>query len=90
MLVFEWDAEKAHENELKHGVTFLEASEVFDDDHSSTVRDPDHSIDELRFLIFGSSRSGKCLLVSYTERADRVRLISARHMTPRERRAYEQ
>jgi len=90
VLVFEWDPEKAQENELKHGVSFVEASEVFDDDHSSTVRDPDHSVDELRHLIFGASKGGKRLVVSYTEREDRVRLISARKMTPRERRAYEQ
>lgn len=90
MLVFEWSPEKAQANELKHGVSFLDASEVFDDDHSSTVLDPDHSEDEPRYLIFGAAKSGKYLVVSYTERADRVRLISARQMTPRERRAYEQ
>ena len=90
MLIFEWDPEKARENEQKHGVTFLEAPEVFDDDHSSSVLDPDHSEDEQRYLIFGGSKNGKLLVVSYTERGDRVRLISARQMTPRERRAYEQ
>ena len=90
MLIFEWDAEKARENEQKHGVTFLEGSEVFDDDHSSTVRDPDHSTDEERYLIFGMTKQGKYLVVSYTERQERIRLISARQMTARERRAYEQ
>ncbi len=75
--------------EQKHGVTFLEASEVFDDDHSSTVRDPDHSTDEERYLIFGMNKQGKHLVVSYTGRGDRIRLISARQMTARERRAYE-
>ena len=89
MLIFEWDPEKARENEQKHGVTFLEASEVFDDDHSSTVRDPDHSTDEERYLIFGMNKQGKHLVVSYTERGERIRLISARQMTSRERRAYE-
>jgi uncharacterized DUF497 family protein len=87
---FEWDSEKAKENEAKHGVTFLEASEVFGDDYSSTVPDPDHSENEDRYLIFGVSRNGKYLVVSYTEREERIRLISARIMTPRERRAYEQ
>ena len=89
MLVFEWDPEKARENEQKHGVTFLEASEVFDDDHSSSVRDPDHSAGEERYLIFGISKQGKHLVVAYTERGERIRLISARHMTIRERKAYE-
>ena len=90
MLVFEWDPEKVRENEQKHGVTFLEASEVFDDDHSSSVRDPDHSVDEERYLIFGISKQGRHLVVSYTERGERIRLISARQMTSRERKAYEQ
>ena len=87
---FEWDSEKAKENEDKHGVSFIEASEVFGDDHSSTVPDPDHSEDEDRYLIFGVSRNGRYLVVSYTEREERNRLISARTMTPRERKAYEQ
>jgi len=90
MLIFEWDPEKARENEQKHGISFFEASEVFDDDHSSSVRDPDHSIDEARYLIFGMSRQGRYLVVSYAERGDRIRLISARQMTSRERRAYEE
>lgn len=90
MLVFEWDSEKARANEQSHEVTFAEASEIFDDDHSSSVRDPDHSLDEDRYLIFGVSKVGRHLVVSYTERGDRIRIISARPMTPRERRAYEQ
>lgn len=90
MLVFEWDAGKARDNEQKHGVSFLEASGVFGDDHASSVPDPDHSISEDRFLIFGLSERGSHLVVSYTQRGERVRLISARQMTPRERRAYEQ
>ena len=87
---FEWDPAKANANESTHGVSFLEASEIFDDDHSSSVPDPDHSEDESRYLIFGVSKGGKYLVVSYTERGDRIRLISARSMTPRERKAYEQ
>ena len=87
---FEWDSAKARENESKHGVSFFEACEVFDDDHSSAVRDPDHSLEANRYLIFGMSKGGKYLVVSYTERGDRIRLISVRQMTPQERRAYEQ
>ncbi len=86
---FEWDLEKALANEGKHGVSFFEACEVFDDDYSSAVHDPDHSRDEDRHLIFGMSKGGHHLVVSYTERDDRIRLISARKMTPRERRSYE-
>jgi uncharacterized DUF497 family protein len=87
---FEWDPRKALSNESKHGVSFVEASEVFDDDRSSAVPDPDHSLDESRYLIFGVSRNGRHLVVSYTERTDRIWLISARTMTGRERKAYEQ
>jgi hypothetical protein len=90
VLIFEWDHDKARDNEQKHGVSFPEASEVFDDDHSSSATDPDHSASEQRYLIFGISKQGKHLVVSYTERGDRIRLISARQMTPLERRAYEQ
>jgi uncharacterized protein len=89
VLIFEWDPEKAWENEQNHGISFPEASDVFADDHSSSVPDPDHSTDEDRYLIFGISKQGKYLVVSYTERGDRIRLISARQMTSPERRAYE-
>jgi len=59
---FEWDRAKADANESKHGVSFPEACEVFDDDHSSAVRDPDHSLDENRYLIFGMSKRGKFMV----------------------------
>ena len=90
MLEFEWDTQKAKANESKHNVTFYEASEIFEDHYSSSVRDPDHSLEEARYLIFGVSKSGKYLVVSYAERNDRIRIISACQMTPRERKAYEQ
>lgn len=72
------------------GFSFTEATEVFGDDHSSSAPDPDHSVGEERHLLFGMSKQGKALVVSYTEQAERIRLISARQMTSRERRAYEQ
>jgi len=87
---FEWDKEKARTNQRKHGVSFFEAREVFGDELSLTVPDPDHSMNEYRLLIFGQSKSGRHLVVSFTERGSRIRLISAREMMPRERRAYEQ
>jgi uncharacterized DUF497 family protein len=87
---FEWNPNKANDNEQKHGVTFFEACEVFDDDYSSSAPDSDHSLVEYRYLIFGMSKGGKYLVVSYTERSERIRLISAREMTPHERQAYEQ
>jgi uncharacterized DUF497 family protein len=66
------------------------SSEVFGDVLSSKVLDPDAPEGEFRYLIFGQSISGRSLVVSYTERDERVRLISARDMTAPERKAYEQ
>jgi len=88
-LIFEWDAKKAASNLRKHGVSFLEAVEVFNDDLASTVRDPDHSASEFRYLTFGASSASRYLVVSYTEQGNTIRIISARTMTPRERKAYE-
>jgi len=86
---FEWDDVKAHSNE-KHSISFLEASEVFGDKHSLCVHDPEHSINEERFLLFGLSLKGNCLVVSFAERVGKIRIISARQMTRQERKAYEQ
>ena len=89
-LTFEWDPEKAHSNFMKHGISFEEASTVFGDPMSITVRDPDHSARESRFLDIGYSRKGRLLVVSYTERRGKIRLISARPATRREKRDYEE
>ena len=87
---FEWDRKKALVNASKHGVSFEEAAEVFADELSSTVGDPGHSIDEQRFVIFGRTQVGRPLVVAFTERNGRIRIINARQMTRRERQAYEQ
>jgi uncharacterized protein len=87
---FEWDTFKADANCEKHGVTFEEAAEVFSDNLSSTASDPDHSLEEQRFVIFGRTESDRYLVVAFTDRDDRIRIISAREMTRREREAYEQ
>ena len=89
-LVFEWDSEKAIENERKHGVSFDEALTVFADPLSRTIADPDHSGKESRFLELGLSRHGQLLVVVFTERNDRIRIISARLATNSERRHYEE
>jgi hypothetical protein len=87
---FEWDPEKASSNVRKHGVTFHEAATVFGDPLAITFADPDHSMDENRYLTFGISRFDRLLVVSHTERRGRVRIINARLMTRQERRIYEQ
>lgn len=86
---FEWDEAKARTNRIKHSVSFSEAAEVFADDYSSYIHDPDHSYEEDRYLIFGVSLKGSYLVVSFTERSNAVRIISARYMTRQERKAYE-
>ena len=86
---FEWDPDKAESNAAKHDVEFVEASTVFADPLELTIQDPDHSSDEDRFLSLGISSKGRLLVVSFTERSQRIRLISARPATPRERRQYE-
>ena len=87
---FEWDGEKERANVEKHGVDFAEASTVFGDPFEITIPDLDHSIGEYRFLSAGVSSAGQVLVVSYVERsANRIRIISARAASPRERRQYE-
>ncbi len=88
-MIFEWGLDKAALNLEKHGVPFEEAMSVFGDPLSSTIPDPDHSHDEERFLTQGMSSADRLLVVSHTDRGGRIRLISARPATSRERRQYE-
>jgi len=87
---FEWSAEKAKINFKKHNVSFQEAGTVFNDPLSLTFPDPDHSIEESRYIIIGMSRLEKVLVVAHTDRGTNIRIISARKATPKERRFYEQ
>jgi uncharacterized DUF497 family protein len=87
---FEWDPDKAAANEKKHGVTFLEAATIFGDALAITFADPDHSVNEQRYLTFGLSRFGRLLIVSHTDREGRIRIISARVMTRPEVKIYEE
>ena len=86
---FEWDPRKAEVNLRKHGISFTEAGTVFGDELSITVPDPDHSEKEDRYITIGWSNRGKPLMVSHTDRGDKIRIISARELTPKERKAYE-
>lgn len=87
---FEWDPKKAARNLRKHGVSFAEAATVFDDPLSVTVPDPDHSAAEDRLIIVGQSHQRRLLIVSFAEREDRFRIISARELTRAESKAYGQ
>ena len=86
----EWNASKAAANPRKHDVSFDEAASVFFDPLSATGADPDHSLDERRFVTFGMSSSGRLLAVAHAERGDAVRIITARQATRAERRLYEE
>lgn len=86
----EWDPAKAAANLRKHGVSFEEAATALADDLAITGADPDHSRGENRFVTFGVSGAGRLLVVAHTERGDRLRIISARPATKRERRIYEE
>ena len=85
---FEWNAGKAESNLRKHGVSFDDASTVFADLQAMNMPDPLHSHGESRFIVLGKSRHGAVLVVSYTERGTRTRLISARPASRKERRQY--
>ena len=87
---FEWDPKKEAKNIRKHKVAFSEAATVFADTLSTTVPDPDHSEDEDRYIIIGLSQRHRLLMVAHTERGERIRIISARPLTPTEREAYEE
>jgi len=89
-LEFEWDKNKAGLNLKKHGISFHEAATVFGDPLAITFDDPDHSIGELRFITFGLSRFDRLLVVSHTERKDKIRIINARKITKHERKIYEE
>ena len=87
---FKWDPQKAKINLRKHQIAFTEAATVFGDPLSVTIPDPDHSLDEERFLIIGQSQQGRLLIVAFAEREDHIRIISARELTRSEKIAYEE
>jgi uncharacterized protein len=85
-----WDARKASANLKKHRVSFEEASTALADPLAITGLDPDHSIDETRWVTFGVSNRSRLLAVAHTEEDDTIRIISARAATRPERRLYEE
>lgn len=88
---FEWDEGKAAYNDWKHGVSFTEAANAFDDPHSITKCDEQHSVEEDRWLLIGTSARERLLVVLHAEgRGDNIRIIGARDAEPPERRTYEE
>lgn len=86
---FEWDSQKAQFNVKKHGVSFDEAATIFSDPLYLEDYDEAHSDQEDRFKIIGVSSSGRLLVVTCTQRVDRIQIISSRLATKNERRIYE-
>jgi hypothetical protein len=89
-VIVEWDPAKAASNLRKHGVDFREAVTALEDPLSTTFQDPEHSLEERRFVTIGVSGNGRVLVVAHADRRAAVRIISARRATPRERRFYEE
>ncbi len=88
---FEWNKSKALSNLEKHGVSFEEASTVFDDPWAYIFDDKDHSLHERREIIIGHSRQNRLLLTCFVERTENViRIFSARLATKKERHDYEE
>ena len=85
----EWDLRKARENQKKHGVRFTDVEPVFYDPHAITTEDRS-SVEEQRFLTLGIDGFARVLVVTYTFREERIRIISARKASPGEVKAYEE
>ncbi len=89
-LTFEWDEVKAKSNIKKHKVSFEEGKTIFNDPFLFTFHDKVHSTNEERFINIGISASGHILVLTHTERKDKIHIINCRKVTARERRFYEE
>jgi uncharacterized DUF497 family protein len=85
---FEWDEAKARGNLRKHGVDFADVVPVFEDERAVTVKDAITAVDEQRYLTMGTDALRRILVVAYTWRDSRIRIVSARRASPAERRHY--
>ena len=90
-MIYEWDPKKADENLKRHKISFDEATSVFTDPFALTFDDPEHSVDEQRYITIGTSSAQRILFLSHADRGeDHVRIISARSATPTEAYAYQE
>lgn len=88
-LLFEWDEKKDSNNKRKHGFSFQDANQAFFDPLSITLDDVIHSFEEQRFILLGAINH-TIVTISFTQRYDRIRIISCRSATRKERNLYEQ
>ena len=86
---FEWNKTKAKTNLEKHNISFDEATTVFGDPLAVTYLDPDHCEGEIRYLTFGHTSHGKLIVVAHAVRGVKIRIVSARDMTRKEKKDYE-
>ncbi len=89
-IIFEWDENKNRINQRKHGISFEEAATVFYDEYAILFDDPEHSAEEDRFLIIGTTAKERICIVSHCYRDDdgTIRIISARKATTTEKQIY--
>lgn len=89
---FDWDAGNARKNVDKHDVSQAEAEQVFFNEPLLTVADSRHSVEEQRIHALGRTDDGRLLHIAFTLRDDdtRIRVISARDMSRKERSYYGQ
>jgi hypothetical protein len=89
-LRFEWDENKNVINQKKHNISFDEAKTVFYDEDALLIDDPEHSEEEERFIILGTSQKANLLVVCHCYRQSEtvIRIISARKATKNESKYY--
>ena len=87
---FEWDNGNIEKNWLKHEVTWEECEEVFFDKNFVIFNDQKHSQEEERYLVFGKTDKNRLLSVAFAIRYNKIRIITARHQSRKERKQYEQ
>jgi len=91
-ILFQWDQSKNLVNIKKHKISFEEAKTVFFDENARLIPDPEHSVDEERFIIMGISDNLRLLIVVhiYKGNDEVIRIISARKATKSESKYYQE
>lgn len=88
---FDWDLWNVQKNELKHGVSTLEAESCFYDDRLKIYEDSRHSTTkEKRYILYGKSVENRVLMIGFTIRRGTIRIITARTASKKERSIYEE
>ena len=88
-IAFEWDKGNINKNLIKHNVTDKEAEEIFGNKPLKIFKDIKHSEKEQRFVAYGKTDSNRSLVIVFTLRKEKIRVISARNQSKKERREYE-